>query len=73
MGKAEQFISVVTCPECGRTGTATWEKDENPNASQDDDEGMLLEGVSDGFRFDLDSKIYCVDCGVEAMTGRSSK
>ena len=71
MAKSEPFITVVTCPECGRTGTATWEQDENPVDT--DDAGPLLKSVSDGFRSGSESEIYCVDCGVEAITGRTSK
>jgi hypothetical protein len=71
MAKPEQFITVVTCPECGRTGTAAWEHNENPIGSADD-AGPLLQSVSDGFRFGPESEIYCIACGVEAITGRTS-
>jgi hypothetical protein len=69
MGKPNQFITVVTCSECGRTGTATWKENEN---FDDADYEMVLTDVSDGFRFDSEGKIYCIDCGVDAITARNS-
>jgi hypothetical protein len=41
----------VTCPECGRTGTATWKGNEN---SDDADYEMVLKIVSNGFLFGSD-------------------
>ena len=70
MEKPDQFITIVTCPECGRTGTATWKGNEN---SDDADYEMVSKNVSDGFRTGPDSDIYCLDCGVEAITGPNSK
>jgi hypothetical protein len=53
--------TVVTCPKCGRTGTAIWADN-------------IVMNVSDGFRNSLfDADIYCVNCGVEAITGPNSK
>ena len=70
MPKPDQFITVVTCPECGRTGIATWEKNEN---FDDADYEMALKNVSEGLRAGSDSIIYCIDCGVEAIVGPNSK
>jgi hypothetical protein len=70
MEQPDQFITVVTCPECGRTGTAAWEENDN---FDDADYEMVLKSVSDGFRFGSDSIIYCIECGVEAITGPNSK
>lgn len=30
MAKREQFGSAVICPQCGKSGTARWEENENP-------------------------------------------
>lgn len=30
MAKREQFGAAVKCPQCKKTGTATWEENENP-------------------------------------------
>jgi 4-hydroxy-3-methylbut-2-en-1-yl diphosphate synthase IspG/GcpE len=46
MTKPNQFITVVTCPECGRTGTATWKENNN---SDDADYEMVLKDVSVAF------------------------
>jgi len=70
MPRPDQFITVLTCPKCGRTGTATWEENVN---FDDADYEMVLKNVSDGFRFGSDSMIYCIDCGVEAITDPNSK
>jgi hypothetical protein len=70
MAKLEQFITVVTCPECGRTGTAAWEEKDN---FDDADYEMVLKNVSDGFQTGPTSEIYCIDCVIEAITGPKSK
>jgi hypothetical protein len=69
MPKPDHFMTVVTCPECGRTGTATWEENEN---SDDADTATVLKNVSNGFRSDSDVAIYCIDCVVNAIVGRTS-
>jgi hypothetical protein len=69
--KPDQFIAVVTCPECGRTGTATWEEKNNTDDAADT--ATVPTNISNGFRAGSESEIYCKDCGVEAITGPNSK
>jgi len=69
MASPDQFLIVLTCPECGRTGTAAWEENNNVD---DADYEMVLKNVSDDFR-SSDSIIHCIECGVEAITGPTSR
>ena len=62
MTKRERYQASLTCPECGRKGTATWEENENPVHS----EGILnqiLEEVSQGFT-KIGNQIRCKKCNV---------
>jgi hypothetical protein len=56
-----RFITSVICPECGRTGTTTWEETENPA-----DEKMTPKSVSAGFKVS-GGDVLCIDCGVAAV------
>jgi hypothetical protein len=71
MAKGERFITNVLCPECGQSGSATWERDECAIVSGRD-VGTTLESVSEGFRAGTGGEIYCTNCGVEAISGRTS-
>jgi hypothetical protein len=63
MAKRERFVTPVTCPECALNGSATWEERR--------DLETIIKGVSGGFRIDPDGGIYCADCGVKAIIGKT--
>jgi len=65
MAKREHFVTPVTCPECALNGSATWEESERGDLE------TTIKGVSDGFRIGPDGQIYCADCGVKAITGKT--
>jgi hypothetical protein len=65
MTKREHFVTPVTCPQCALNGSATWEESERGDLE------TTLKGVSDGFRIDRGTEIYCNDCGVKAIVGRT--
>jgi len=68
MGKRERFTATVTCPKCGRNGTAECEELENPVYSR----GVLnrtIESVSTGFVKGSpdaagDQRVLCSKCRV---------
>ena len=70
MAKRERFTTSINCPECRKTGTATWEENENSVYSAGD-LGTTLKGVSEGFRTSGGSG-YCVICGEKATGGGNS-
>jgi len=65
MTKRERFVTPVTCPQCALNGSATWEESERGDLE------TIIKSVSDGFRIDRGSEIYCTGCGVKAIVGRS--
>jgi hypothetical protein len=65
MAKREHFVTPVTCPECALNGSATWEEDESRNLE------TTIKSVTDGFRIDRGTQIYCTDCGVKATIGKT--
>jgi hypothetical protein len=56
----------MICPECGRTGTTTWEETEKP-----DDEEMTPKSASAGFKIS-GADVLCIDCGVAAVAVREA-
>lgn len=66
MAKRERFEFVVSCPRCGKTGTSTWEQNENPVHSGGLDRELV--DVPQGFRrgvnrdADGDPDIVCNTC-----------
>lgn len=65
MTKRERFVTPVTCPQCALNGSATWEESERGDLE------TIIKSVSDGFRIDRGTEIYCANCGVKAIVGRS--
>ena|ERR1700691_2952825 len=65
--KREHFVTQVTCPECALNGSATWEESERGDLE------TTIKSISDGFRIDRGTEIYCADCGVKANVGRTLK
>ena len=65
MAKRERFVTPLTCPECAVNGSATWEERERGDLE------TIIKSVSEGFRIDLGTEIYCVNCGVKANVGRT--
>jgi len=65
MAKRERFVTPVTCPQCALNGSATWEESDRGDLE------TILKGVSDGFRIDRGTEIYCAGCGVKAIVGRT--
>jgi len=63
--KRERFVTPVTCPQCALNGSATWEESERGDLE------TTMKSVSDGFRIDRGTEIYCADCGVKAIVGRT--
>jgi hypothetical protein len=63
--KREQFITPVTCPQCARNGSAAWEEDERRNLQ------TRIKSISHGFMVGPGTEIYCDDCGVKAIFGRT--
>jgi Zn ribbon nucleic-acid-binding protein len=63
--KRERFVTPVTCPQCALNGSAAWEESERGNLE------TTIKSVSDGFRIDRGTEIYCADCGVKATIGRT--
>jgi hypothetical protein len=61
----ERFATPVTCPQCALNGSATWEESESGDLE------TAIKSVSDGFRIDLGKEIYCTNCGVKAIVGRT--
>ena len=66
MAKRETFGTTVSCPQCGKKGTATWEENENPVHAG----GLARELIEVPFGFrrgqnrdaDGDPDIVCNDC-----------
>ena len=65
MAKRERLVTPVTCPECALNGSATWEESERGNLE------TTIKTISDGFRVNAKGEIYCAECGVKAVGGRS--
>jgi len=65
MTKRERFVTPVTCPQCARNGSATWEESERGDLE------TTIKSVSDGFRIAGDNEVHCAECGVKAVIGRS--
>jgi len=65
MTKRELFITPVTCPECALNGSATWQESDRGDLE------TIVKGVTHGFRIGPDGEIYCADCGVKAITGKT--
>jgi hypothetical protein len=65
MAKRERFVTPVTCPECALNGFVTWEERERGDLE------TITKSLSDGFRIDDDGEIYCANCGVKAIVGKS--
>jgi len=63
MTKREQFVTPVTCPQCALNGSATWE--------EHGDLETIIETVSRGFRIGPDGEIFCAECGVKAIKGKT--
>jgi hypothetical protein len=63
--KRERFDTPVTCPQCALNGTANWQESERGDLE------TTIKSVSDGFRIDRGTEIYCADCGVKAIVGRT--
>ena len=63
--KRERFVTPVTCPECALNGSANWEESERGDLE------TTIKSVSDGFRIEHGTEIYCTDCGVKATIGRT--
>jgi hypothetical protein len=67
MAKREEFGAYVSCPKCGKSGTACWEENENP--VHGDGLARTLVKTPPGFhqvQGELDAagdpKISCDDC-----------
>lgn len=66
MAKRETFRAAVSCPRCGKSGSATWEENENPVHAGGLDRELV--DVPHGFRrgqnrdADGDPEIICNDC-----------
>jgi hypothetical protein len=60
MAKRERFEMALKC-ECGKTGTARWEEDENPVYSGGR-LNLILVSVSEGFRIERGAEIVCLEC-----------
>jgi hypothetical protein len=65
MAKRERFVTPVTCPECALNGSATWEESERGDLQ------TAMKSVSHGFRIGLDGEIFCAECGVKAVAGKT--
>ena len=65
MVKLEWFITPVTCPQCALNGSAIWEETERADLE------TIVKSISDGFRIDPEGEIYCTDCGVKAVRGKT--
>ena len=65
MAKRERFVTPVTCPVCALNGSATWEESERGDLE------TIIKSVSDGLRIDHGTEIYCANCGVKAIVGRT--
>jgi hypothetical protein len=65
MAKREHFVTSVTCPECALNGSAAWEESERGDLQ------TTIKTISDGFRMGRGGEIYCAECGVKALTGRT--
>jgi hypothetical protein len=65
VAKRERFVTPVTCPQCALNGSATWEEDESGNLK------TTIKSISHGFMIGPGTEIYCDDCGVTAIFGRT--
>jgi hypothetical protein len=63
--KRERFVTPVTCPQCARNGSATWEESERRDLD------TTITSLTDGFKLDGGTEIYCAECGVKATTGKT--
>jgi hypothetical protein len=70
MGSREHYNVRVTCPSCGRSGTASWSEWDRPTPYSGT--GRRLESVPPGFIVgsekdkDGDPSLVCEACGVAA-------
>lgn len=64
MTKLERFITPVS-PECASNGSATWKEIERGDLE------TTIKSVSNGFRIGADGELYCADCGVKAIMGKT--
>lgn len=64
MARSDQFSAAVTCPKCKKTGSITWQENENP-APIGGNLNTVVKNLSDGFRT-AGREIHCTDCDVRA-------
>jgi hypothetical protein len=65
MVKRERFVTPLTCPECALNGSANWEESERGDLE------TTIKSISEGFRIRPDGEIYCSECGVKAVVGKT--
>jgi hypothetical protein len=63
--RREHFVTSVTCPQCALNGSATWEESERGDLE------TTIKSISDGFRINAGTEIYCAECGVKATIGKT--
>lgn len=64
MAKREQFSAHIECKKCGKSGTATWEENENPIFGSERDLIKIPAGFHQSEEEDSlgDPKIVCDVC-----------